>query len=72
MYRQRQGLAQSVERLNPEGEVPGGDIRGNSCCVCAAGLSESFPHLQSILRPIIDSILVNFGQGRYFFFLIPT
>ena len=66
MYRQQQGLAQSVERLIPEGEVPvgGGGIRGNSCCVCAAGLSESFPHLQSILWPIIDSILVNFGQGR--------
>ena len=64
MYRQRQGLAQSVERLNAEWEVRGGGTRGNFCCVCAAGLSEPFPHLQSILRPIIDSILVTFGQGR--------
>ena len=48
----------------------GCSLRVIFCCVCAAGLSEPPTLFQSILWPIIDHILVNFG--KYVIFAIPT
>ena len=41
--------------------MPGGATWVNFCLVCAAGLSEPLTHYR-LLWPIIDPILVTFGQ----------
>ena len=40
----------------------GGSTWVGFCGVCAVGLSKPLPHYKSILWPIIDPILVTFGQ----------
>ena len=48
-----------LSSLKNHTRFPGGGTGVNFCWVCAAGLSEP---LQSILWPIIEPILVTFGQ----------
>ena len=55
----KEGLGRRWKKRNWQ---PEGGFWVNFCWVCAAGLSEPLTPLQSILWPIIDPILVTFGQ----------